>query len=229
MLESTQLLDSQLEIKNYNDDFLLIKSNIETFLSPFGKAIYERKFAFVRQVIVTEKEICLQLNSNFRKSDIDQLLSLTQTSISVSENFKLPVYFDKNEDWKEVIKVTNLDKNEIIKQLTKQVFPVAMFGFLPGFVYLNGLDKSLHVPRKKVPAKYVEAGSIAIGGKYLGLYGLDSPGGWHVIGKMPLSLLQIPNLPPLKINLGDTVTLYSVDENEFKKLSRKSSSLERNK
>jgi len=220
MSKSTQLLDNQLQIENYNNDFLLVKSNGDVPFSSFGKAIYERHFSFIRQVIVTEKEICLQLHSSFKETDIEQLSLLTEASNSSSQNFKLPVYFNENEDWKVVIKHTGLSKEEIIKKLTSQKFPVAMFGFLPGFIYLNGLDKTLHVPRKTVPSKYVEAGSIAIGGKYLGLYGLDSPGGWHVIGKMPISLLQIPDLPPLKINLGDTVSLYSVDEKAFRELSK---------
>ena len=226
MSKSSQLIDNQFVIENYNDDFLLIKSSEGLALSSFGKAIYERDFSFVRQVIVTEKEICLQLNAHFKKRDIDQLKLLTEESKSFSEIYELPVYFNENWDWEEVTTVTGFSKNKIITDLTNQDFPVAMFGFLPGFIYLNGLDEKLHVPRKSVPAKYVEAGSIAIGGKYLGLYGLDSPGGWQVIGKMPVSLLQIPHLPPMKINLGDKIRLRSVTKEDFAQLAAQKISLE---
>ena len=220
-----QLIDNQFEVENYNNDFLLIKSTDGSTLSAFGKAIYEYQFPFIRQVIVTEKEICLQLNQHFKESDIDQLSLLNQETHFISKSYELPVFFNESEDWKEVTRVTGFSKRDIIQQLTNQEFPVAMFGFLPGFIYLNGLDASLHVPRKSVPAKYVEAGSIAIGGKYLGLYGLDSPGGWQVIGKMPVSLLQIPHLPPMKVNLGDKIKLRAVEKDDFAQILKQNISL----
>jgi KipI family sensor histidine kinase inhibitor len=226
MSKSSQIIDNQFIIENFNNDFLLIKSAKGLTLSAFGKTIYEHDFPFVRQVIVTEKEICLQLNAHFKESDIELLKLLRESSKSASSIYEFPVYFAENWDWENVIAETGLSKDKIITDLTNQEFPVAMFGFLPGFVYLNGLDKKLHVPRKTVPSKYVEAGSIAIGGKYLGLYGLDSPGGWQVIGKMPISLLQIPHLPPMKINLGDKIRLRSVTKEDYAKLSEQNISVE---
>ena len=96
-----------------------------------------------------------------------------------------------------------------------------MFGFLPGFIYLDGLDASLHVPRKTIPSKYVKANSIAIGGKYIGLYSIDSPGGWQVIGQTPISILEIPQLPPVEMNLGDRIKLKAIDATEFENILQK--------
>ena len=100
-----------------------------------------------------------------------------------------------------------------------------MFGFLPGFIYLEGLNPSMHVPRKTIPSKYVKANSIALGGKYVGLYSIDSPGGWHVVGQIPISILKFTQLPPVEMNLGDKIVLHPIDQIEFEIILQKQISL----
>ena len=100
-----------------------------------------------------------------------------------------------------------------------------MFGFLPGYIYFDGLEKSLQVPRKAIPAKYVESNSIAIGGKYLGLYSIESPGGWFVIGRTPIPILEIPKLPPVALNLKDEIILHPILQLEYEQLLKKKISL----
>ena len=194
-----------MNIKNYNNDFLIIKAADN--LQQIGKAIFESKFHFVQEVIVTEKEICVQLNAQFKKEQIDSFYNLELPQQSTSKTYELPVYFTNHEDWKRVEAVTGFSKEAIIQKLISTEFSIGMFGFLPGFLYLNGLEESLYVPRKAVPSKYVEANSIAIGGKYLGLYSVESPGGWNVIGKVDMSVLDLKMIPPVKMNLGDKIRL----------------------
>ncbi len=194
-----------LNIKNYNNDFLIIKSDKE--LQQIGKAIFEQNFDFVTEVIVTEKEVCVQLNDLFEVEKLDLFHNLQFTKKGTSKTYELPVYFTNHEDWKRVEAVTGFSKKAIIEKLISTEFSIAMFGFLPGFLYLDGLDESLHVPRKAVPSKYVEANSIAIGGQYLGLYSVESPGGWNVIGKVDVSILDLSSIPPVKMNLGDKIKL----------------------
>lgn len=194
-----------MNIKNYNNDFLIIKSNNQ--LQQIGKAIFEQNFDFVTEVIVTEKEVCVQLNDLFEVEKLDLFHNLQFTKKGTSKTYELPVYFTNHEDWKRVEAVTGFSKKAIIEKLVSTEFSIAMFGFLPGFLYLDGLDESLHVPRKAVPSKYVEANSIAIGGQYLGLYSVESPGGWNVIGKVEVSILDLSSIPPVKMNLGDKIKL----------------------
>ncbi len=194
-----------MNIKNYNNDFLIIKSDKE--LQQIGKAIFEQNFDFVTEVIVTEKEVCVQLNDLFEVEKLDLFHNLQFTKKGTSKTYELPVYFTNHEDWKRVEAVTGFSKKAIIEKLISTEFSIAIFGFLPGFLYLDGLDESLHVPRKAVPSKYVEANSIAIGGQYLGLYSVESPGGWNVIGKVDVSILDLSSIPPVKMNLGDKIKL----------------------
>jgi len=110
---------------------------------------------------------------------------------------------------------TKLSRADYIERLLQTELTVAMFGFLPGFVYFQGLDKSLHVPRKTSPTSRTSPNAFAIGGPYAGVYSLPSPAGWNVLGQIPWSLLQTNKLPPMALQPGDKITLTRVDEEEF--------------
>ena len=219
------MLNPILDIKNYHNDFLILKSKDQPYLAELGKSIFEKKLDFVEEVIVTPTEICLKLNHNFEESKIEFLQKIKQNKTIKSKTYQLPIYFNDHEDWENVKSTTGYSKKEIIEKLVATKFSISMFGFLPGFIYLEGLDPSLHVPRKTIPSKYVEANSIALGGKYIGLYSIDSPGGWHVIGQIPISILEIPKLPPLELNLGDRIILRPIDQLEFENILQKQISL----
>ncbi len=226
MSKSQQSFDSLFEINNFNDDFLLIRSKSVSDLAIFGQTIFERKFDFIDEVIVTEFEVCLKVNHLFSIPDIEQLKNVGLRAKTIRRTYQIPVYFSDHEDWKAIEVFTGLKRAKIIPKLLETKYTVAMFGFLPGFTYINGLDKAFHVPRKSVPAKYVEANSLAIGGKYLGIYAIDSPGGWHVIGKIPISVFDIQSLPPVQFNPGDLIELKVIDLNEFNLIKEKNNSLQ---
>jgi KipI family sensor histidine kinase inhibitor len=221
-----QSFDSLFEINNFNNDFLLVRSTNISALADFGRTIFERKLDFIDEVIVTEIEVCIKINHLFSLSKIDLLKNFDFKEITTERLYQIPVYFSDHEDWKSIEIFTGFKKSQIIAKLIHSEFSVAMFGFLPGFTYLNGLDKDLRIPRKTVPAKYVEASSLAIGAKYLGFYAIDSPGGWHVIGKTPISIMQILSIPPISFNLRDRIKLKEIDLNEFNNLAAKKLTLQ---
>ncbi len=217
MLEWLQYNEYQVSISNFNNDFLLLRSDSSKCLRALGKAIFKARFHFVEEVIVTEAEICVKLNPLFKGEHIALFQQLETEEGHTPKTHQLPVFFDTHPDWEAVTGYTKLGKEKIIDSLTNTAFTVGMFGFLPGFVYMNGLEPSLHVPRKTIPSKYVEANSIAIGGKYLGIYAVDSPGGWHVIGKTPSTLLT-NSLPPTLVDLDDRIQLLSISQEEFEQI-----------
>lgn len=221
MSKSVQLAKRKLIIRNFNHDFLLIQAEDDAAITSLGKQIFEKKFDFAEEVIVTERELCIKLNDRFDDSKIELLKTLEETSPEPAKTYKLPVFFADHEDWSQVETTTGLNKQHIIKRITASPFSIAMFGFLPGFLYLEGLEPALHVPRKSVPSKYVKANSIAIGGKYIGLYALDSPGGWHVIGQMPIPILQTSQLPPVPFQPGDSILFHPIDKATFEAISIK--------
>lgn len=108
--------------------------------------------------------------------------------------------------------------NELIQVHSSVTYRIHFFGFLPGFMYLNGLPKQLHTPRKAVPDLSVDAGSVAIGGTQTGIYPQESPGGWHIIGKTPLAMFRPENKPPVWAFPGDRIKFKPISAEEMEKL-----------
>lgn len=106
---------------------------------------------------------------------------------------------------------------QFIKRHSQPKYQVAMLGFLPGFAYLNGNDERLHLPRKATPELSLPAGSVAIAGGQTGIYSLSSPGGWHVIGRTPLKLLNWRNSQqPMLFAPLDWVQFKAIDIAQYK-------------
>lgn len=112
----------------------------------------------------------------------------------------------------------NISHRELIDMHKGAQYRVYMIGFLPGFLYLGGLPEQLHLPRKATPNLKTPKGAIAIGGQQTGIYPIESPGGWHVIGRTPLSLFDIDSDVPTPIKQGDYVFFYEIDLETFEVL-----------
>jgi KipI family sensor histidine kinase inhibitor len=97
-------------------------------------------------------------------------------------------------------------------------YRVHLLGFLPGFPYLAGLDPRLATPRRDQPRTRVPAGSVAIGGGQTGVYPLDSPGGWHLIGRTPLRLFDPRRDPPALLRPGDRVSFDPISPEELERM-----------
>lgn len=211
---SLHIANQEISAVIYNDDFVILKPiSQETELHLISKVIYNSKFDFIDEVIGTEVEICLKLNERFEHSHLKQLEGLDLGKAIQQKTFKLPVYMDeKAEDWKLIEAYSGIKREDYLTRLAKCDFTLSMFGFLPGFLYMKGIAPELAIPRKSTPAKRVPAGSLAIGGDYLGLYSLASPGGWNVIGQSPIMTFDLEKLPPSPLQPGDKINLNLISE-----------------
>ena len=124
------------------------------------------------------------------------------------------------EDLEGLAESCNLSVEEVIAIHSSAAYYVHMLGFVPGFAYLGGLDARLATPRRDTPRPHVPAGSVAIGGEQTGVYPLDTPGGWHIIGRTPLRLFKPDAMPPSLLNAGDTVRFVPISAHEFEARSR---------
>lgn len=104
---------------------------------------------------------------------------------------------------------------EIIKQHATTIYTVFMVGFLPGFPYLGILPESLATPRKKQPRLKVPAGAVAIGGNQTGIYPIESPGGWNIVGQTPLKIFDNERANPFLLKPGNQVKFYPISPEEF--------------
>lgn len=98
---------------------------------------------------------------------------------------------------------------------SKPGYAVGAIGFAPGFPYLVGLSPSLHTPRLDAPRAKVPAGSVGIGGGQTGVYPVESPGGWNLIGRTPLALFRPDESEPALLRVGDVVRFKAITEKEF--------------
>jgi len=96
-----------------------------------------------------------------------------------------------------------LDVASYINRHAAAEYTVAFLGFQPGFPYLNGLPSALQAPRRLTPRVRVEAGSVAIGGRYAGIYPASGPGGWQIIGHTTVVLFDPQRDPPTLLLPGD--------------------------
>ena len=91
-------------------------------------------------------------------------------------------------------------------------------GFLPGFSYLGGLDERIHTPRLANPRIRIPAGSVGIGGSQTGIYPLDSPGGWQLLGLTPVKTYDPERENPILFEAGDYIRFVPVSEEEYLKI-----------
>ena len=108
---------------------------------------------------------------------------------------------------------------EVVALHTAPEYRCLMLGFRPGFPFLGGLDPRLHAPRLDTPRAAVAAGSVGIGGPQTGVYPVDGPGGWRLIGRTPSRLFDPGRADPFLVNAGDAVKFVAIDETTFERLA----------
>ncbi|WP_342647991.1 5-oxoprolinase subunit PxpB [Mucilaginibacter sp. CSA2-8R] len=119
-------------------------------------------------------------------------------------------------DLEAVAAMHHLSSEAVISIHSAAAYIVYMIGFVPGFAYLGGMDKILASPRKATPRAAVPAGSVGIAGEQTGVYPLDTPGGWQIIGRTPLSMFDTDRTQPSLLKAGDRVQFKPITTSQFK-------------
>ena len=135
---------------------------------------------------------------------------------------EIPVCYDEEFalDIERVANHTSLTPDAIVALHSSAEYIVACIGFMPGFPFLAGLPQQLRVPRLESPRPRVAAGSVAIANAQAGIYPLESPGGWNVLGRTPLRLFRIYERPPTLLRPGDCVRFRRMTRDEFEAAER---------
>ena len=156
-------------------------------------------------------------SSDFIKKTKNLLSNKNFTNNNKIKTWEIPICYDKDFaiDLNEISTKCKIDVDQVIKKHNNKTYEVDIVGFLPGFLYLGKLDDSLHLPRKNNPRTHIPEGSIGIAGNQTGIYNIESPGGWNIIGRTPLRLFDKLKNPPIKIKQGDKIIFKEITKEEF--------------
>ena len=112
----------------------------------------------------------------------------------------------------------HLSEDEVISIHSGTDYLVYMLGFIPGFTYLGGMDLRIATPRLSSPRTLIPAGSVGIAGEQTGTYPSDSPGGWQIIGRTPVTMYDMSKAQAALLKAGDYVRYVPIDETEFHRI-----------
>ena len=188
------------------------------------------QLAYLNHVQINFKDSLVEVRQGFtRVSLVWKNLNSQQNFIRLLEDILLapvvlptkiwlvPVCYDPKygQDLIQLAEVKNRNPMELIRLHSDPLYRIHFFGFLPGFFYLNGLDPLLYSPRKSVPSSAVAPGSVAIGGSQTGIYPMQSPGGWHIIGRSPLTLFDATQPTPVWAKPGEQIQFVPISSSQF--------------
>ncbi|PKP26406.1 MAG: allophanate hydrolase [Bacteroidetes bacterium HGW-Bacteroidetes-2] len=211
--ENTILLRWKGEINTAcNDEIIKINEWMNTM---FHNKIIETVPSFLEIAIYVKPKVAIDV---FMK----QLQLLLKKEIKLEPIQKrfiydIPVCYDEEFglDMHEFSELSGFPIKKIIQLHTKPLYRVYFLGFLPGFPYLGGLADALFFPRKKEPRDLIQKGSVAIGGNQTGIYTIDSPGGWNILGRTPFYFFDATRANPSLLQAGDYVKFVSISKKHF--------------
>jgi len=166
--------------------------------------------------------LMLEFEGDYDSNRIVDALSLSAGTINrapAGEPLEIPVCYEQPfaRDLENVAGALGLKPQKIIDLHTERIYDVWMIGFMPGYPYMGSLNEKLQLPRKSTPDLSVPAGSVAIAEEFVGVYPFDSPGGWHIIGRTPLRLVDYSRSVPFLFQYGMKVKFHPVTTEGFRR------------
>jgi inhibitor of KinA len=213
-----------------------IDPSIHEKVLSIGNVINEKAFRGLRDVIIAYSSVTVVYDA-FEVKRISGAQSafkfcvglLTDAATRVSNHkagsarvVEIPVCYEPpfSPDLNELATTKEITSEDVIRLHTSVLYKVYMIGFLPGFAYMASVDDKIATPRKAQPRNIVEAGSVGIAGIQTGVYPVNSPGGWNIIGRTPLQMFNKDLPSPSLLEPGDTVKFIRIDSIEFQKLQK---------
>ncbi len=154
--------------------------------------------------------------ANLKIVILETIENLDRSLLPEPRTVKIPVVYgdDFGPDLEEVARYHQLTPEDVIHYHTRPTYRVYMIGFTPGYPYLGERPDAIATPRRKTPRTRVPRGSVGIAQKQSGIYSVDSPGGWQIIGWTPVHLFDPLRNPPSLLVMGDRVNFLAITAQE---------------
>jgi inhibitor of KinA len=157
-------------------------------------------------------------------NELRQMIAKLQISQSIGEHIiQLPICYggEFGPDLSFVANYNGLSTDEVIRIHTSGDYLVYMIGFSPGFPYLGGMSDKIAAPRKETPRLNIPARSVGIAGHQTGIYPIETPGGWQIIGRTPVNLFRPNHRIPSLLRAGDRIKFKAITMKEYLELEEK--------
>jgi inhibitor of KinA len=208
-----------------------INETINNQCIAFTGSLTEQNFRWLKDIIPAYTTVTLIYDTistkriaknetafSFVRETINKMIKNIQPATALSmRKITVPVCYHESlaPDLNEFAATKNCSIQQIIELHTSKTYRVYLLGFLPGFPYMGTVDPLLNMPRKKTPHLKIAAGSVGIAGLQTGIYPLDSPGGWNIIGQTPLQLFDPAKTGPVFFHPGDEVQFECITLESF--------------
>ena len=203
----------------------VISEDVNRKVNALKKSLLAAKVAGVREMIPTYRSLLVEYNpSVISMQDLSRRIeaaSLEGAGVEAEKKrvLEIPCCYggQYGEDLAGLAELTGLSEKEIIDIHAGTEYRVYMPGFLPGFVYLGGMDERIAAPRLKSPRVSIPAGSVGIGGSQTGVYPMASPGGWRLIGMTPVDFYDPKREKPVLCEAGDYIRFVPISPEEYER------------
>lgn len=189
-------------------------------------AIQKNRIPGIYEMTPTYRSLLIQYNP--LEIEVDRLIndleqiekSLDSIELPKPRIVEIPTIYggEFGEDLGFVAEHNGLSEDEVIKIHSSVDYRIYMLGFSPGFPYLGGMSEKIETPRLKTPRTKIPAGSVGIAGKQTGIYPMESPGGWQLIGRTPLKLYDPVRETPIMLQAGDYIRFVPIDRDEYERI-----------
>lgn len=215
--------DSSIVMEFGQDISPQINARIRSMLRSLEKA--QKKY--LREVIPTYRSLLilydpLQISYSKLRDELQEMALLIDNEKSPEIRIvEVPVAYggEYGPDLDDVAEYSKCSPEEVISIHTSRDYLIYMLGFTPGFAYMGGMDERIATPRLSQPRTKIPAGSAGIAGSQTGIYPIDSPGGWRLIGRTPLKLYNPLADPPVLLKAGDYVRFIQISPEEYAQIA----------
>ena len=204
-----------------------ISTEINAKIRAFNIALQQSKIPGIVDTVPTYRSLMIHydpgviLYGPLVKKLKGLLGQLDSIQIPPSDVLEIPVLYGGEEgpDIEFVAEHNGKTVQEVIDIHTSTEYLIYMLGFTPGFTYLGGMSEEIATPRLKTPRVLIPGGSVGIAGAQTGVYPIDSPGGWQLIGRTPVRMYDPDRATPILPEAGQYIKFYAIDKAEYDRIA----------